>query len=62
MNTFIGRVDNSPSLRFASNTLSSRKEDIRRKDCFDSIPLDQLFREEVIKFTQREGISLMSIA
>jgi hypothetical protein len=36
---FIGKVDNSPTLRFASNTLSTRKEEARRMDGFSTVDL-----------------------
>lgn len=34
MSMFIGKIDNSPSLRFASNTLSERKEEVRKRDTY----------------------------
>jgi hypothetical protein len=36
---YIGIVDNSPSLRFASNILSQRKEKVRKKDGFETVNL-----------------------
>ena len=45
MKNYTGVVDNSPNLRFASNILSERKEEIRKKDGFEDVNLGDLFRK-----------------
>lgn len=59
---FVGKVDNSPSLRFASNTLSVRKEETRRLDAFDKVDLASVWRKEVREFLERVGVSLAQVA
>ena len=62
MVTFIGKVDNSPSLRFASNVLSQRKEDVRRLDVFDDIDISLTYRTQVGSFLQKCNISVLDVA
>jgi hypothetical protein len=54
---FTGVVDNSPNLRFASNVLSQRKEEVRKKDGFEGVDLKRVFAEEVGKYFRRIGVS-----
>jgi hypothetical protein len=62
MTSFIGKVDNSPSLRFASNTLSSRKEEARKIDAFDQIDIASAFRTEIASFLHKLNISVQDVA
>jgi hypothetical protein len=59
---FIGRIDNSPSLRFASNTLSARKEETRRLDAFDKVDLAAAWRTELPQFMARAGVTPQQVA
>jgi hypothetical protein len=62
MINFIGKVDNSPSLRFASNTLSQRKEEVRRMDSFDEIDIGLTFRTQISSFLSKSNISVLDVA
>jgi hypothetical protein len=57
-----GTVENSPNLRFSSNVLSQRKENIRKEDGFDGVNLGELFRREIGTFLQRVGSSPQELA
>jgi hypothetical protein len=51
-------VTNSPTLRFASNVLSQRKEEVRRQDGTEGVDLRLLFSTEVKTFLSRGGMGL----
>lgn len=55
---FIGKVENSPSLRFATNILSERKDEIRKQGLFDNIDLKQYFLSEFQNLLNKLGINL----
>ena len=62
MVTFIGKVDNSPSLRFASNILSQRKEEVRKLDVFDDIDISLTYRTQIGSFLHKCNIPVLDVA
>lgn len=62
MDVFIGKIENSPSLRFATNVLSERKEEIRKKGTFDNVELKAYFLKEFSELLKKLGINVETAA